>query len=256
MAISRRTALALGSAVLVAPSFSATSSESGIKAVVLVARKEGMTREAFTRHWLDIHAALASSVEGVKGFVGSEPIGATADGKGAPFAEMDGIASIWYPSREQVPGILGTEKGKAWLADGDLFISRPLSRNYGTREHVIVRGPRISGTVKESFLLVRDQSIEPRAFIDRLLDANANLARKLPGLSGCVFSEVTNGNGPEPKMDAMIELWSNAKGAKAEFSSGSPAAAEWKGDLGKLVDKSRTRRIVSRELVALAPPGY
>lgn len=42
-----------------------------IKRVMLLTRKTGMTREQFTRHWLDVHAPLAHAVPGLRRYVQS-----------------------------------------------------------------------------------------------------------------------------------------------------------------------------------------
>ena len=45
-----------------------------IKRVTLLTRKAGMTREQFTRHWLDVHAPLAHAVPGLRRYVQSHII--------------------------------------------------------------------------------------------------------------------------------------------------------------------------------------
>ena len=42
-----------------------------IKRVTLLTRKAGMTREQFTRHWLEVHAPLAHAVPGLRRYVQS-----------------------------------------------------------------------------------------------------------------------------------------------------------------------------------------
>jgi uncharacterized protein (TIGR02118 family) len=42
--------------------------------MALLTRKAGMTREQFTRHWLEVHAPLAHAVPGLRRYVQSHII--------------------------------------------------------------------------------------------------------------------------------------------------------------------------------------
>lgn len=256
--MSRRAVLAAGSAALASPLLAAAPASPNLKIVSILSRKDGMTHEAFIRHWLDVHGVMARSVPGVKGFVGSEPIGPAAPGAQL-FGEIDGIASIWYTDRAGIAETVKSDKGKAWLADGDTFIDRPRSRNYFTREHVIVPPPRTEGSVKRTLFIVRQPQISHAQFLDHWLGKHADLVRQVPGVIGSVFSEVESvAGGPAgaaPEIDGIAESWWSGPGTDSGGKIASPQASAWAADGDTFVDNARSRLVLCRDHVVLAPPG-
>ncbi|HEV8616542.1 MAG TPA: EthD family reductase [Methylomirabilota bacterium] len=108
-----------------------------IKSLSLLIRKDGMTREQFVRHWVDVHAPLAHKVPGLRRYVQSHiledrkrPDIPTLD------VDVDGVAEVWYDDREAMVRALASPEGKALHADGALFIGR--IKTFVTEEKVIV----------------------------------------------------------------------------------------------------------------------
>lgn len=94
-----------------------------IKRVSLLTRKEGMTREQFTRHWLEIHAPLARPVAGLERYVQSHILEEfkRADIPTSP-VQIDGIAELWFADRASMERALASPEMAALHADGTLFI--------------------------------------------------------------------------------------------------------------------------------------
>jgi uncharacterized protein (TIGR02118 family) len=96
-----------------------------IKRISLLARKEGMTREQFTRHWLDVHAPLAHAVPGLRRYVQSHIIEEFhRPDIPAASVEVDGIAELWFADRAAMQRALASPEMQALHADGALFIGR------------------------------------------------------------------------------------------------------------------------------------
>ena len=96
-----------------------------IKSISLLVRKDGMTHEQFTRHWIGVHAPLALKVPGLRRYVQSHIF----DERRRPDIpaiglEVDGIAETWYDDRDAMAQALATPEMKALHADGALFIGR------------------------------------------------------------------------------------------------------------------------------------
>ena len=108
-----------------------------IKRVSLLTRKDGMTREQFTRHWLEIHAPLARPVPGLKRYVQSHIL---EEFKRADIptsaVQVDGIAELWFDDQAAVETASRTPEMKALHADGALFIGR--IKSYMVEEKIIV----------------------------------------------------------------------------------------------------------------------
>jgi uncharacterized protein (TIGR02118 family) len=96
-----------------------------IKSISLLTRKDGLTREAFIRHWVDVHGPLARTVPGIKRYVQSHIVEERRrpDIPGID-VQVDGIAELWYDDRESMARAAATPEMKALHADGALFIGR------------------------------------------------------------------------------------------------------------------------------------
>ena len=108
-----------------------------IKRVSLLTRKAGMTREQFTRHWLEIHAPLAKPVPGLVRYVQSHIVGEFRRPDIPTSAvEVDGIAELWFESRDSMERALASPEMKALHADGVLFIGA--NKTFVVEERVII----------------------------------------------------------------------------------------------------------------------
>ena len=112
-----------------------------IKRVTLLTRKAGMTREQFTRHWLDVHAPLAHAVQGLLRYVQSHIIEEyrRPDIPTTP-VEVDGIAELWFKDRASMDRALASPEMAALHADGALFIGG--NKSFTTVELEVVPGAR------------------------------------------------------------------------------------------------------------------
>ena len=108
-----------------------------IKRISLLTRKAGMTREQFTRHWLEIHAPLAKPVPGLTRYVQSHIVEEfrRPDIPTSP-VEVDGVAELWFESRESMERALASPEMKALHADGALFIGS--NKTFVVEEKVII----------------------------------------------------------------------------------------------------------------------
>ena len=94
-----------------------------IKSIALLTRKPGLTHEQFMKHWFEIHAPLALKVPGIRRYVQTHILDERrrADIPSTD-VEIDGIAELWYDSREAMLQSAATPEAKALYADGALFI--------------------------------------------------------------------------------------------------------------------------------------
>jgi uncharacterized protein (TIGR02118 family) len=79
-----------------------------VKAIVLLARREGDTVEEFRRWWLDEHAPLARQLPGVRRLVFN-----LVEGDG-PY---DGVSELWFDSLEAFDAAYASEIGRRVAAD-------------------------------------------------------------------------------------------------------------------------------------------
>ena len=85
------------------------------KAVILLARAEGASREEFRAWWLERHAPLAATLPGVRRLVFN-----VVDGDDAPF---DGVSELWFDTRADFDAAYATDIGRAVAADSMANVS-------------------------------------------------------------------------------------------------------------------------------------
>lgn len=79
------------------------------KAVILLARVEGTSREEFRVWWLERHAPLARSLPGLRRLVFN-----VVEGDDAPY---DGVSELWFDTRDDFDAAYATDIGRAVAAD-------------------------------------------------------------------------------------------------------------------------------------------
>jgi uncharacterized protein (TIGR02118 family) len=79
-----------------------------MKIMVGLVRRDDMSREEFQQWWFDDHAPLARALPGV------QRIEFNLLDDDAPF---DGIAELWFATRDQADAAYATDIGKAVAAD-------------------------------------------------------------------------------------------------------------------------------------------
>ena len=86
------------------------------KAIILLARREDMTHDAFADWWLGDHAPLAKALPGLRG--------ARFNLVNTPDTEFDGITELWFDSQADFEAAYATEHGKQVAADSLAHVSR------------------------------------------------------------------------------------------------------------------------------------
>lgn len=225
------------------------------KVYVLVARKDGLDRAGFVRHWLDIHATMAARVPGVLGFIGSELSTGVKPGEASDF---DGIAIIWYSDKTPVGETLGTPEGKAWLADGDTFISRERSTNISGFERVYRRPAAMNGAWKQIWFLTPPAGKDRAASLAALDAACRQHGATAGGLTGLALTELAPrapggapASGRPSTYEAVVETWwFDRRTAEA-----APGLSPLLKAVEALADPARSRRDLVLEHVAVTPKG-
>jgi uncharacterized protein (TIGR02118 family) len=122
-----------------------------LKLVFCLHRLPGLSREEFHKYWKDTHAPLVrrrSEALGIRRYVQlhtrDDPLnGVLRASRGAPEA-FDGIAELWWKSREALEAALATEEGqeaaRVLLEDERRFIDLSRSPIWLTEEREIVPG--------------------------------------------------------------------------------------------------------------------
>jgi uncharacterized protein (TIGR02118 family) len=92
-----------------------------VKLIALLKAAPGMSREEFSRRWIEGHAPLALRFPNLKGY----RINVAIDGYQAMEGELpyDGTAELWWDSLEEMRAAFDSEAAEAAVADVDEFVA-------------------------------------------------------------------------------------------------------------------------------------
>ena len=90
-----------------------------IKAIVLLSRREGMSREEFARYYREQHLPLVSMLPGLRRLVVNHVL---PDPNGAE-APYDAVAEDWFDDIEAMGAAFASPAGQAILADSPNFMN-------------------------------------------------------------------------------------------------------------------------------------
>lgn len=88
----------------------------GFKAIILLRRKETLTKEAFREWWLEQHRPLALKLPGLRRMV----INISQEDDAA----YDGASELWFDTRAHFEAAYNTDLGKAVAQDSLSMVSR------------------------------------------------------------------------------------------------------------------------------------
>lgn len=85
-----------------------------IKVIVLLTKKEGMSRDDFRRYWREVHGPMGGRMPGVRRYIQNHVV---ADG--APY---DGIAELWFDSPADMQAAFTSEAAQEAARDAANFL--------------------------------------------------------------------------------------------------------------------------------------
>ena len=106
-----------------------------VKAIALLKRKPGLSREEFIEHYEEVHVPLilkhsTGVIKYIRNFI-------VSDGMTEP--DYDCITELWYEDMEAFTATIsvwGTEEGQVIIEDENSFIDRDMIKFYMVEEHV------------------------------------------------------------------------------------------------------------------------
>ncbi len=162
-----------------------------IKSISFLARKPGLSRQDFVRHWLDVHVPMCHAVPGLRGYAVSTIVEhqSRPDVPSLPMGDFDGVAQVWFDSLEARADAAASAEGKRWHADGGTIIGG--IRMFVTRERLVVPvPPRNRPKFKTLSVIKRKPSLSAQEFHHEWAVVHAPMARSVPGLRGFALSEI------------------------------------------------------------------
>jgi uncharacterized protein (TIGR02118 family) len=94
-------------------------SSKAVKLIALLKAKPGMTREDFSRRWVEGHAPLTLRFKNLKGYRINVAIEEYQELEGE--LPYDGTAELWWESLEEMQEDFASEEASTAVADADTF---------------------------------------------------------------------------------------------------------------------------------------
>lgn len=95
-----------------------------IKVIVLVKRNPALSREAFHRHWREVHAKLVADTPSVaRHIVRYEQHTRTDEDYARGDVDFDGVAIAWYRSREDMEALFAEPAYRDRVQPDEAFLS-------------------------------------------------------------------------------------------------------------------------------------
>jgi uncharacterized protein (TIGR02118 family) len=174
----------------------------------LVKRKEGLNRQAFSRHWREIHAPLAQRIPGVRRYVQSHIL--DTPGEEPPY---DGVAEIWVDDEHAATAVFQSrEYREGAYVDEPHFVDVQRVVRLRTQDHVVLAGAPISRTerlVKRLSFVRRKPDLDREEFCRYWREVHGPLAAKLPELRRYVQCHALSSAYAKgtPPFDGVAQLW-------------------------------------------------
>ena len=194
----------------------------------LIKKKPEWAGEDFRRYWREHHGALAAKLPGLVRYEQNHITDHTQRGFTYPRGpeQLDGFSMLWFNDEESMRAAIGTEAGRALVADENHFIG---DLRIVTLDQVEVIPPATDRPViKRMSLLRRRPDVSYDEFVHEWRVEHARLVRRVNGVRGyrqnlIVGREVPKGQPVDYDrlpIDGIVELWfDDAESLNAAFAS-------------------------------------
>jgi len=149
------------------------------KVIVLLKRKPEFSVKDFQSYWLEKHGPLVTRVPGVKRYVQSHPL---PQGYAKGELIFDGIAELWFESRDAFAAASATPEWLAVRRDGDTFRDSSRAVLMPVDVHVIKDGAIPENAVKNIEFVKRRPDMDLNRFRDYWRNYHGPLAARIPVL--------------------------------------------------------------------------
>jgi uncharacterized protein (TIGR02118 family) len=222
-----------------------------IKGFVFLPKRKDISTEQFHRHWLEVHAPMAQSLQSLRRYIQSHK--QDRDIPGFPVAPWQGIAEIWFDDLQtgmQFPRDPGYRDGLQ--KDEPNFLDVDNMGLIFTREYMLMKPP--AGGVKVMFLAKRKTGMEVAEFRYYWLYRHAVIVANTPRIIGYQQCHTVDElyNDGEPLYDGVAELWWTDVEAFEEAWRSRAMQVEQAVDLAQFIDLDNTPGMMVREAEIIA----
>lgn len=178
-----------------------------IHQLIAIKRKDGLSREAFSRHWREVHAPLARRIPGLRGYVQNHSPSVLSRSQA-----YDGVVEIWMDDRDALKaGFASRAYREGAYGDEPNFVEVKNVLRVTAGDEVLLEGDLPDSPhplLKRISFIKRKPGMTREAFSRYWKDVHGPLAVKLPGLRRYVQCHALPAeDGRETTYDGAVELW-------------------------------------------------
>lgn len=214
----------------------------------LITRKDGLSRQAFSDHWRNVHAPLAGTIPGIRRYVQNHTPPIVS--KNPPH---DVIVEIWLDDAAAAKAAFDSpEYRNGAYVDEPNFVNLKQVTRLRTHDHVMLAGEPIGqddDLVKRVSFIKRKPGMSPEEFSDYWRKMHGPLALDLPGMRRYVQCHVVPSayDKGEPAYDGVAQIWFETM-ADLQYALNSSAYKDGaQADGPKFVDPDRLVHLLTEE---------
>ncbi len=214
----------------------------------LIKRKDGLSRQAFSDHWRNVHAPLASTIPGIRRYVQNHTPPIVS--KNPPH---DGIVEIWLDDAAAAKAAFDSPEYRTGAyVDEPNFVNLKQVTRLRTHDHVMLAGAPIGkdeDLIKRVSFIKRKPGMSPEEFSRYWREVHGPLALDLPGMRRYVQCHVVPSayDTGEPAYDGVAQLWFETM-ADLQYALNSSAYKEGaQADGPRFVDPDRLVHLLTEE---------
>ncbi len=221
------------------------------KIILLLKRNPGLSVTDFQSYWLEKHGPLVTNVPGIKRYVQSHPL---PQGYAKGELIFDGVAEVWFESRDAFAAVSATPQWLAVRRDGDSFRDGSRAVVMPVDVHVIKDGAIPENAVKNIEFVKRRPDMDLNKFRDYWRNHHGPLAARIPALRRYEqnhLSQSTYEADSAPPYDGLAITWF---ASTADMRSGATSAeyAATRADEPNFLAPGPLPIIIAREHVVVA----
>ncbi|MGD0073214.1 MAG: EthD domain-containing protein [Candidatus Binataceae bacterium] len=218
------------------------------KIILLLKRKPEISVKDFQSYWLEKHGPLVRRVPGIKRYVQSHPL---PQGYAKGELIFDGVAEVWFESRDSFATVTATPEWLAVRRDGDSFRDAARAVMMPVDVHVIKDGAIPENAVKNIEFAKRRPDMDLKSFRDYWLNHHGPLAARIPVIRRYEQNHPSLSlyeGGAAPAFDGLAITWFNST-ADMKQGTTTPEYAATRADEPNFIEPGTLPIIITREHV-------
>lgn len=181
----------------------------------MLRKKDSLTTEAFSKHWLEVHAPIAAQIPGLRRYQQNHVIDSAQRGIEYPRSNytIDGFSELWFDDLLSMQSKFSPDINKMLTEDENRFIGN--LQLVIAQQNVVVPTATDKPLIKRMSFLKRRPDIDAETFQREWWEVHSQHVLSMPGIEGYTQNLVIDrmiekgksATYEEIPIDGIVELW-------------------------------------------------